>query len=190
MKTCDRLSVLVACLTLFGGSAARAQDKGKVGLTMGYPASVGVLWHVSDRIALRPELSISNSSTETTLTPPVSGVSSTTTKIDGWVFGTGLSGLFYISRSDNLATYVSPRVTYSRVTSNIQPTLATVSDDVMSSYTATGSFGAQYSPGSRFGVFGEVGLGFSSSNNGSRAISKTTHHSWGTRTGVGVILYF
>ena len=33
---------------------ALAQEE-KVGLTMGYPTAVGVLWQVSDLVAIRPE---------------------------------------------------------------------------------------------------------------------------------------
>ena len=39
-----------------------AQDAGKVGLTMGYPSSVGVIWNVAGRVALRPEITLSRMS--------------------------------------------------------------------------------------------------------------------------------
>ena len=43
---------------------ASAQDKGDTGITMGYPASVGFVFHVSDRFAIRPELNLNVSSAE------------------------------------------------------------------------------------------------------------------------------
>ncbi len=44
----------VLMLLVCGVGRAYAQDDPRVGLTMGYPTSVGVLWHVTDRIAIRP----------------------------------------------------------------------------------------------------------------------------------------
>ena len=44
--------ILLVC----GMGSANAQDNPRVGLTMGYPTSIGVLWHVTDRIAIRPEI--------------------------------------------------------------------------------------------------------------------------------------
>ena len=49
----------VLALLLCGVTGAAAQDGGKAGITMGYPASIGILWHAGDRVAIRPEFSIS-----------------------------------------------------------------------------------------------------------------------------------
>ena len=58
-------------------------------------------------------------------------------------------------------------------------------------FSGAGSFGAQYAMGSKFSVFGEVGLGYSRSISPTSSIySKTTSTTWSTRTGVGVIVYF
>ena len=54
----------------------------------------------------------------------------------------------------------------------------------------SGSFGAQYRLSDRFGVYGEIGIQYSHSASDTIIISSATTHSWGTRSGVGAILYF
>ena len=49
------LAAGLVCLTC---GTASAQGAGKTGVTMGYPASIGVIWHASDKVAIRPELSL------------------------------------------------------------------------------------------------------------------------------------
>lgn len=42
-------------------SAASAQDRGKAGIVVTIPASIGVTWNVSPHVALRPDASIGGS---------------------------------------------------------------------------------------------------------------------------------
>ena len=42
-----------ATVVLTGGSNAVAQERGQFGLTTGYPAAIGVVWHVTDRFGIR-----------------------------------------------------------------------------------------------------------------------------------------
>lgn len=180
--------VAVLVMTVFGsGTPAVAQEKGKVGLTMGYPSSVGIVYHVTDKIAIRPELNIAQASTETTA-PAIAGVNVSVSS-DTWAIGTGLSGLFYVRQWDDLHLYVSPRWTYSHGSSS-SSTLPI--DTGLNSWSLTGSVGAQYALGKRFGVFGEVGFGYQHSHETGGSLIQTdiTSHTIGTRTGVGVILYF
>jgi len=181
----SRLAAGGMSLLLLGASAAAAQEPSKVGITMGYPA-IGVIWQVSERVAVRPELSLSFGSTASTTALPVQGVS-VDRETTSWSTGTGVSVLFYLPKSDNLRTYVGPRVGYTRSSSDTD-SLASTS----SGYSVAGMFGAQYSLGRRFSVFGEVGVGFSSQKSGSSSITTfdIRSHSVGTRTGAGVILYF
>jgi hypothetical protein len=89
-----RIGRLLACslaLLGMGATGAAAQDEGKVGITMGYPAAVGIIWHVSDTVAIRPELSFSGSSSETDRAENI-----TDSESDGWTLGTGISALFYV----------------------------------------------------------------------------------------------
>jgi hypothetical protein len=92
------IAASVAFMLLAGASSASAQQDHRVGLVIGYPASVGVLWHVSEGVALRPDIAINRQSTESTsmvstgFAPPQTSTSTTT----GWSTSVGLSALFYI----------------------------------------------------------------------------------------------
>jgi hypothetical protein len=151
---------------------------------MGYPAAVGVVWHVSDSVAVRPEIAFSTSSTDTDF-------GADTTTVSG-----GASGLFYVATWDRVRAYVSPRFSYARSTSDSTGTIGIASKN--STYTVVGSFGAQYTPHKRFAVFGETGLGYSRSKASTTTLvvpivlpaTTSTLTSFGTRSGVGVIFYF
>src|SRR5580765_1242446 len=99
-------------VALTAASEARAQDTPRVGITMGSPAAVGVIWNVADRFALRPEMTFSGSTSDSSIGDIV-GVT-TGSSNDGFQIGAGLSALIYMGRWDALRTYVSPRFSYSR----------------------------------------------------------------------------
>jgi hypothetical protein len=167
---------------------AAAQDQHKVGLTMGYPSSAGILWHVSRRVAVRPEVSFTTTSNE--FTSAFDAVSTTTATS----VGVGISGIFYLTTADKLRTYVSPRFTYARLTTDTTTRGSNNSSDgTGNNYSAAGSFGAQYAVGDRFTIFGEVGLGYSDQNSSSEVGifgSTNATRAWSSRTGVGMVLYF
>lgn len=177
--------LLFACSIIIGGATtAGAQETGKVGITMGYPAAIGVLWHLTDRVALRPEFSF-------TLTDS-SSESIVNAESNFWSLGTGVSVLFYSALTDNLRTYVAPRFSYSRTSGDTD-----VTESATDVYSVAGMFGAQYSLGRRFAAFGEVGVAYSrQSGSATTSIVNVTTtisnhgNAFGTRTGVGVVLYF
>src|SRR4051794_3734236 len=111
MMRAGRIAVVVAFAALACARPVRAQEPGQVGLVIGYPASVGVLWQVSDRFALRPELSLSQSSTDSTTSSPVGAFAVSN---DNWQASVGASALCYVGKWESLRTYVSPRFAYSR----------------------------------------------------------------------------
>jgi len=180
-----RRILLLACSIIVGATTpAGAQEAGTVGITMGYPAAIGLLWHVSDRIALRPEFSftLTDSSSESLVNDESHFLS----------LGTGVSALFYWPATDNLRTYAAPRFSYARTHGD-----STTTESTTDVYTIAGMFGAQYSLGRRFAAFGEVGLGYSRQNGKATTsiVNVTTTianhgNAFGTRTGVGVVLYF
>ena len=47
--------MVVAGALWLAAAPAAAQEKGNVGITMGFPASVGLLWHATEKIAVRPD---------------------------------------------------------------------------------------------------------------------------------------
>jgi hypothetical protein len=155
---------------------------------MGYPSSVGVIWHVAERFAIRPEVSFSTSTDENPIStslsvvggseflPSSSGSRSTSTRV-----GVGISGLFYIGQWAALRAYVAPRFVYSRdrgtfeFTSErfvVNPSLTapfgpltpvmvtTTTRRTLTGKSGSDLFGASYSLHERFSVFGEVGFGY------------------------------
>jgi hypothetical protein len=173
---------LVSCTT----TNAVAQEKGQTGLTMGYPATIGLIWHVSDTMALRPEFSFSRASNELSSSTPPAASSST-----GTGEGVALSGLFYLRKWESVGAYFSPRYAYSHSSTSSQSVSGSNSTNTSSTHSVTGSIGVQYSVNRRFGVFGEAGFGYTRQNShSSLAVYDNKGNAWATRTAIGAILYF
>lgn len=177
---------------LFAGASARAQEPPKVGLVTGYPASIGVLWHASDAVALRPEVSFSKASGDST-----GSGSGVVTSSSGTSATFGISGLFYVGKWESLRSYVSPRFMYGRQTSDsVYGGSSPISHSVATTYVLSGSFGAEYALGRRFAVFGEAGFGYNHVRSeyttaaSTSFRSESTSKTWSSRTAVGVIVYF
>jgi hypothetical protein len=210
------LSIVWCAAALAAAGEARAQDTPRVGITMGYPSAVGVIWQVADRVALRPDFTWAKVSTDSSASDPIIlGSNGNTSSSDSWQTGFGLSALFFLSGTDALRTYVSPRFSYtqSNVSTNVGGSPLASGSDIWS-YVTSGSFGAQYTVARHFGVFGEVGLSYSSATTrtstvetvttsigispGGATVRTTTFtvrsdlhtHTLGTRSGAGVIFYF
>ena len=182
------LSTVALMVPLCGIGTAHGQDNPRVGLVMGYPASIGVLWHVSDRIAVRPEIDFFRSTITIERTGgliPIPADEEDTSS----VIRPGVSALFYLGAMADLRTYVSPRFV-------VVSTETTGSDQETDSYLASGSFGAQYRLGRRFAVFGELGIEWTKStsrfDSATPIAGTTTLRRTGvaSRSGVGVVLYF
>jgi hypothetical protein len=176
---------------LCAGTAA-AQESGSVGVVTGYPASIGVVWRVSTCVAIRPEVSLSKMSGDTTST----GVALVTSS-SAWTVGVGASALFYLADRDGLRPYISPRFSYGRNSSTTEsPTSSAGAENWSDTYLIAASFGAEYSLGRRFAVFGELGLSYSRQTSAYRSTaanvigSDSTANVVGTRSAVGVILFF
>jgi len=172
-------SVLGLLFVLTASGTAAAQEHGAVGLTMAFPAAIGVIFHATDKVAVRPEFTFNHNSTELT-----------TLDATSWSVGTGVSALFYLRTQDRVQTYVSPRFSYTHSESNAAGTTA-IPGSSSNGTGFSGSFGAQYSPSAKFSVFGEVGVGYTRSTTKSDLTgSDLMTSSWGTRAGVGIIVYF
>jgi len=171
-------------------SGAAGQDRSKVGITMGYPASVGIIWHLGDKVAIRPELSFSGNSSDST-SPSANAVAS---ESEGWTLGTGISALFYLHDYDRVRTYFSPRFTYNKIKTTISSTngvFDSSSTGRSSTYGIAGNFGAEGRIADKFSAFGEVGFGYNHSTTSTTSSSvRSDGDAWGTRAGVGVIFYF
>ena len=182
----SRIFLLLFVVCLVGARTASAQDAHVFGVTMGYPASVGVLWQVTDGLALRPELSFAHISSEIENESPIIGDSST----DGNAVSVGLSALFYLAKWDMTRAYVVPRYAYSKTTTSIEGPFAGLDRDQTSNGHVFGvSFGAQHALGERFSLYGELGLQYDRSTT-ETATTELRRSTFGTRSGVGVVLYF
>jgi Outer membrane protein beta-barrel domain len=182
-----RLSVLVllVIVLLSASSRAAAQDKGDSGISMGYPASIGFVFYVADRVALRPEITFSRATTDQDT--QFGGFSSESTSVS-----VGISGLVYVGRWDRVQAYVSPGYTYHRADGSVDsPIFPTTDSSTLTGHTFRGSFGAQYSLHERFSVFGESGLESTIRRSDSDFSPVERELSaFGSRAAVGVVFYF
>ena len=184
MRLAPALILPLAAAILGSASHAFAQGKGDNGITMGYPLSVGLVTRISDRLALRPELQLSWTTSETESPFQATGVDST-------VIGVGISALIYIGDVDKLRTYICPRYVFGRTSITTQSPFGDSSENSVKSHTLIGSFGAQYALHDRFGVFGEVGVGVTGDRRRSSFTPTSTEMTTvNTRTGVGLVFYF
>jgi hypothetical protein len=196
--------VLSICAAVaFASSNASAQGRRQFGVTMGYPAAVGVVWHATERIGIKADVNFSLLSSEIDAGPFLPERETSTNS-----FGFGIAGLFYTGRSDNVSLYFSPRFAYTTTTSEVEsdviafsaafpiqipiPTRRLDFRTESSSYSVAGSFGAQYSPIRRFSVFGELGLNYTSQHSESpfSVLSETDGSAFGVRSAIGIVLYF
>jgi hypothetical protein len=198
------LRAVSAAITLLLPAVAAAQDTPRIGLVMGYPAQVGVLWTVAARLAIRPEVNWTRTTTETVSTATVfngTGVTTTsvTTTSHSNAIGTGVTALLYLTQRDALRTYLAPRYSYAHTTTStdLSSPLANVvpapTEASTSTHAVSGSIGAQYSVARHFGIFGELGLQYSHnaispSSSVLRTDAKQT--AIGLRSGAGVIVFF
>jgi hypothetical protein len=178
------LGIIVSVLTPV---VSFAQDKPTAGLTVTTPTAVGFIWHLSDRVAVRPDFSFSTSEVQRDQDIVESTASSYTLNV---------SGLFYVREWNDLRAYVSPRFSYSHSSSDL--TTVSASGSTISStnnvYGVGGSFGAEYKLARRFAVFGETGLLFSRQTStvepaistiNDRKINMTS-----VRNALGIVFYF
>ncbi len=190
MRISSLMTSVILGAVMLAPAAAGAQEKGDAGLTMGYPSAIGLIYHVTDRFAIRPEITFSVSSGKNE--SPTS-----TTEGDTVAVGVGISGIFYMRQDDKLRTYVCPRYAYthgeSTTTSSFLAPLVIDSEitTTTNAHSILGTFGAQYAVHERFSIFGEVGAGYTHQRGHSEISGlKSTTNQFATRTGAGVIFYF
>jgi len=176
------------CLAFAAG--ASAQDDRSVGLTIGYPTAVGVIWQVVDRVAIRTDTFFSSSWTDADSAnagDEFSRLLGTTASTSGRNFGVGVSVLVTIAKWERLRAYLAPRAAYGRSTSESEISISTslqflpslpglpglpatptviqpaTFETKVTTQTYGASFGTQYGLGERFAAFGEVGVAYASS---------------------------
>ena len=195
-----RVRVLLGVVMLVAAArSAAAQEAGDVGVTMGYPGALGVVWHVTDAVAVRPDIALTRSTSESTTSATGafagSGLSSTSTS-DGWGTTVGVSVLVNVRTIERLRLYLAPRLAYARSTTDNETGLSGALTGFTAKTTgvlASGSFGSQYSLHDRFAVFGELGLQYTTQTTTSDFPGSSTEAdgtTFGLRSAVGVTFYF
>ena len=181
-----RFVALAALILVCGVRTGTAQEQRKVGITMGYPSAFGIHWQVNEKVAVRPQFTITGSSSES-----ASGSFSGDTESSA--IGVSVGVLFYLGSYDHVRTYFTPQFSYGHGSSESTTSSVTksTSESTSDAYGATGSFGAQYNPTDRFSVYGEFGFGFAhTSTETGNSLTKVKSDTWGTRSAVGVIFFF
>lgn len=191
--TCATVLVLLGI-----ASSVSAQNERRVGLVMGVPVQVGILWHATERVAVRPDVSFSWSSSDLAAASSDYVDYSSSTSLSRLSFGLAL--LYYVGDDEGVRTYLAPRYRASRVSTSSESTLVIPGiPDVLPdrdrrltqvSHSGGVSFGASYAPGDRLAVFGEAGLDFATSSSPRLDDIEATSRAVGTTAGVGVVLYF
>jgi hypothetical protein len=186
------LALAVAALATLPREAV-AQTTRQLGLSIGYPTALGVLWQPSARIGIRPELALDFGDSESTV--DFGGFGTSRTSSEFWQAGAGIRALFLVYREENLSLYVSPRYVYlggkTTTERDASPGILTSGDDSTKTTThrVAGSLGVRYALSSRFGVFGELGV-----EHGRSKLSESEFASRVTRTGirsdVGIVFFF
>ena len=179
---------LIGALIMFcAATAANAQDQRDVGVVITTTTTAGVIWHVTDRVAIRPEVSFVTSNVDTG--DSVSDIESSS--------GTfAVAALFTVRRWDDLSAYVSPRFSWLRATGTSTLSIGSITETIETStdgFGIAGSFGVNYRLGDRFAVFGEAGVSFTDQSvetDSPLTLRRTDATSVGLRSALGVSFYF
>src|SRR5258705_11859140 len=102
----NRLALCASFMLIISARSAWAQEKGQIGLTMGYPSAAGVQWHATGRVAARATITFSRFSTESAIAIPdfplADLIAPSRTSSTSSAISVGLSGLFYLSKADGV----------------------------------------------------------------------------------------
>ena len=168
----SRLVLLVVLAALATPLSAAEDDAGveagRIGLTVSPPLrspSIGLLWHVSDRVALEPHAGFRWTST------PVLDESEHS-------FAAAVALRFYLRRNGRVTPYLTARVSFERHV--VEGTQTAGSNN---EYGARGGAGLQYAIHRHVAAFAEAGLGYVRAYGGDRwSLSTATSR-------VGLVVY-
>jgi hypothetical protein len=182
------LALTIAALATCPDQAAAQSDT--LAVSIGVPASLALLWQPSPAIGIRPEFTFDLFDAVSTSSSRLgtSQFSSDTRQV-----GVGISALFQVYREENLTLYVSPRYVHRRGHTDVAqdvPIDVFVSggDREIRGHTLAGSLGARYALGTRFGLFGELGIDYSREDTTETMFESKISRS-GVRTGIGVLVF-
>jgi hypothetical protein len=145
----SRVRVLLTAVVLaVTATTGWAQDSGRIGLVANTAESVGAIWHLSEKVAVRAGIDFSHVSTEPDFPDDFLGLGIERSYNS---VGLNLSALLFLGQWDDLEAYVSPG--YGQVWNSSGNEYIE-----RSQHQVEGLFGLQYALGSRFRVFGEAGV--------------------------------
>jgi hypothetical protein len=198
------ISTLSVCILLVCGSLGLAQEAGQVGINMRVdPAPrIGLTYHLSQKFALRPYVGFTLGSVEADnefiprnqqgLLDPVVIESEREESTSRFTVGLGL--LFYVHKSRSLSVYTGANFSYTRDTVEVEVSWRDRGwTDRVEVFGGNALLGLQCELLDNLGIFGEVGLGYSSGTyeheNNNEATRNTSR--WGlTNSGIGLVFYF
>jgi len=206
------IPLVALSLMLLAAQIVNGQDKwGKLAVVLGGSnfggtgtGSLGGLWQITNRIAVRPEFTINHVDYRY---QSGSFEQHTTTTNTGY----GISGPITLHRNENLRLYISPRFAYARSASGTTfitggglgapgvgtggGTAATSASSSVTSgpYSGRISFGGQYALNRHLSVFGETGVEdilMRTHQGQSNFAASTKQSTWQIVTAFGFLLYF
>ena len=196
-----RVVLAIAFAVLGMTSVAKAQETSRVGLTMSYPARVGVLWHLSDRVGILPDVAFQRTlSTAVFGFEGLGGIETTTrSSITRLEVSPGINVLIDFATREDVTTYATAG--WSHVRSNATTTQTTTTtggipgfapsgtdreEFALHGYAVRSAFGVRYVPRQHFGFFGEIGIEYSKTDFDDGLASSRL----GNRGAAGAVLYF
>lgn len=194
-----KLVTLMAGLVFIAALAA-AQEARKLGLNLRIdPAPrIGLSYHISGRLALRPSIGFVQTSVEAdseaeARLPGEPRKVKTEKNATHLSFGLGLH--YYVLKAENFSVYSGLNVNYARNTSDLSVDKKKDIERNGSGNIWQGSavLGVQTPLNEHFSLFGEVGFGCTYQTFERKAKAKTdgTSKSWGlANSGIGLIFYF
>jgi hypothetical protein len=189
---------LLSCLALLlSAGPASAQQERRTGLVMAAPAQVGFFWTLTDRVAVRPDLSWVWSTSTLDAPSIIDGFdyssSATTSRVS---FGVSL--LFYLG-GDQVRTYVAPRYAVSRTSASLETDVGLPEipglflpdrQDSQLAHSGGCSFGVSHLLHERLGLFGEAGFEVTGASGPALSGVRARGHSVGTSGRLGIVWMF
>ncbi len=177
--------MLAATTSSFG-----AVKGGKIGVDFAYNGgisalalngtAVGVWWHLTDTIALRPGVGFTSGTTTSTNT--TTGVS-TETKVSQFNFHVSLP--IYLAKLNLVDLYVAPEFSYASTSTTVGATSVSGSG-----LGVAAALGLQVAINDQLHIFGELGGGYTSTEGTSGTTQTKVSGITTARTAVGAIFYF
>jgi opacity protein-like surface antigen len=189
MEVKMKKSSFILMLALIIPGIALAQKKGQFGfnLSVNSGSAIGVTYHLSDRFALRPSLSYTRTTFETTTTY-YDGFRYVERKVEQTdkTYGGGLEGLLYFPSSNDFTMYLGAGISYLKTERAVPDDFLFSPDFKTGNISLDGSLGLQYALSKNLSVYGEIGFNYiDGDDDADFSVSGLSTRN----SGIGIILY-